>query len=344
MATVQTENIEKTESSMSFDINEKIRVGTNTSPSPRRRRNRRNAIKVVNQGNVSPEKKESDEAWIEMIASINQKRPLTGTLAGIETWNNIPCGVVIYRGIKVLIPATEFFSVMPTDDTNPESPKFLERTKSILYHRLGSEVEFVGTHFANQSEQLVAGSRKQALARKARYTYLAKKHNSSEYAINEGDIISAKVVSSLKFAVIVEVGGIDYMVSPNEISYFRVFDCSNEFSNGDIVNVKIIKLDRSNPDDIQVEVSIKQARPNPFENAKKILQTSAQSSDARYIGTVAYIDKKAVYVNLTTSNLQVRCFFPSDKPIPQVGARAFVRIKEINADKNIINGEIIYYA
>ena len=94
----------------------------------------------------------------------------------------------------------------------------------------------------------------------------------------------------------------------------------------------------------KIRASIKQAKPNPFENAKKILQTSAQSSDARYIGTVAYVDKKAVYVNLTTSNLQVRCFFPSDKPIPQVGRKVFLRIREINSERNFINGEIIHIA
>lgn len=335
MATIETEKI---------DMNERIRVGTNPAPAPRRRRPRRNTIRIENSSNMSLEEKETNDAWIEVLASIRQKRPLTGTLTGVETWNRIPCGVVIYKNIKVLIPANEFFAVMPEDDMNPESPTYLDKTKKILYHRLGSEIEFVGTHFANQQDQLVAGSRKEVLARKAKSTFLAKKRGSDAYVINEGDIIPAKVVSSLSFGILVEVGGIDYMITPNEISYFRAFDSSKKFANGNIVNVKIIKLDRSNPDDIQVAVSIKQACKNPFENAKKILQTSDQSSDARYIGTVAYVDKKAVYVNLTTSNLQVRCFFPSDKPIPQVGARVFVRVREINVEKNYINGEIIHIA
>ena len=326
-------------------FNQKLRVGEATPP--RRRRNRRNSIRVVDPDNVSIDERKAEEAWTEMLASINQKRPLTGILTGVETWNNIPCGVVIYEGIKVLIPANEFFTTMPESPDNeadPTSPAYLERIRSILYHRLGSKIEFVGTHFANQSDQLVAGSRKQALERKAARTFLAKRRNSDEYVINEGDVVHAQIDSSLSFGVIVEVGGVDCMITSDEISYFRVFDSSQNFANGDDVMVKLLEINRENPRNIKIRASIKQAKPNPFENAKKILQTSAQSSDARYIGTVAYVDKKAVYVNLTTSNLQVRCFFPSDKPIPQVGRKVFLRIREINSERNFINGEIIHIA
>lgn len=326
------------------EIMEKLRIGE--APAPRRRRNRRTNTRIINPNNVNIEEEQRNRAWIEMLASINDKRPLVGTMTAVEMWANTPCAVVIYKDIKVLIPASEFFATMPEEpkeNLDPSSPTFMQRTKSVMYHRMGSEIEFVGTHFANQADQLVAGSRKQALARLVRRNFLRVDRN-GKYRINEGDIVPARVVSSLAFGVIVEVGGIDYMVLPNEISYFRIFDSSKNFKNGDTINVKITKLDRSDKNNIQVEVSIKQARPNPFENAKKILQTSSQSTDARYIGTVSYVDKKAVYVNLTTCNLQVRCFFPTDKAIPQVGERVFIRIREINSEKNFINGEIIHIA
>ncbi len=294
--------------------------------------------------NAPQQSEEESDAWQEIFVSLRQKRPLVGTLSGVETWRAsssasgiMPCGVVYYKGVKVIIPATEFFMQMPEDDEQ------LTRTKSILYHRLGSEVRFVATRLANTKDQLVAGSRKEVMRSDVRRVFFAKKRGSDEYAINEGSIVKAKVVSALAFGVIVEMGGIDYMVPTSEVSYFRVHDNTTSFENGDEVNVKVIELDRSDPDNVKVQLSIKQAYPNPFEKAKTILQTNAQSSDARYVGTVSYVDRRFVYVDLTTSNLQVSCRFPRELRIPKVGDKVFVRITSIDAEKGI-RGNIIHIA
>lgn len=307
---------------------------------PRRRAPSRVIKSLTGHLEATTAEKESNEAWIDIMASMRSKRILKGNVFGVERWNKMPCAIVMYRGVKVIIPAKEFLLELPDgDDLNDRSDKFLSKTYSYMQNRLGSEIEFMIVGWVEKSEQLVAGSRKAALSVKQREYFMRKKsRDSNEFLLNEGQRVEVRIASALRFGLVVEVGGIDVFVPSEEVTWNRKRDITSDFYAGQKVVAVITELDRSDPNNIKVAVSIKRATPDPFEKATKILSTDRNS---KYIGQVTMIAPHGVYVQLD-SQLEVRCNHPRDKSYITVGSRVAVRVYEINEERREIRGEIIW--
>ena len=304
----------------------------------RRRRPTRTIKSLTGHLEAETDEKKANAAWLEIMASLRNRRILKGKVFGIEVWQKMPCASVMFSGVKVLIPAKEFFLSLPEgDDLDESSPTYLRKTKSYMVNRLGSEIEFIVVGFVDKSTQIVGASRKSAMRIRQREYFLRRSRTTGEYLLNEGQRIEVRVASALRFGLVVEVGGMDIFVPNDEVSWNRKADLSDDFYTGQKVIALITKLDRSGGD-IKVEVSIKQATPHPFDKAIKMLTTD---SNAKYVGVVTLVDKRGIYVQLE-DNIEVVCNFPRDRNIVSVGTRVAVKILDLNEKWKHIRGEIVW--
>lgn len=310
------------------------------APASSRRSRPSRVIKSIT-GTLEAQTAESkaEAAWLEVMASLRNRRILKGEVFGVEVWEKMPCAVVMFRGIKVIIPAKEFLLKLPEDDDfNDYSPTYLRKTRNYIENRLGSEVEFIIVGFVDKSTQVVAASRCAAMKIRQREIFYRKARGTDEYLMKENSKVEVRVASALRYGLVVEIGGVDIFVPNDEVSWTRQSDVSELFHTGQKLVALVTKIDRSDPDNLDVEVSIKQATPNPFDKALRLLSTDR---DAKYTGVVTLVDKKGIYVQLE-DDIEVLCSFPRDGKIVAVGTRVALRVTEINQQWKLVRGQIVW--
>ncbi len=83
-------------------------------------------------------------------------------------------------------------------------------------------------------------------------------------SLEVGQILEGTVQRLTSFGVFVDIGDIDGLVHISELSWQRVETPSDVVSEGDVVKVKVLKVD---PENKKVSLSIKATQPSPWETA-----------------------------------------------------------------------------
>lgn len=77
-----------------------------------------------------------------------------------------------------------------------------------------------------------------------------------------GQVVEGEIKSIVDFGLFVDIGGFEGLVHRSEISWKDIPAPPEQYSEGDTVECKVIKLDRDNE---KLSLSIKQLQPNPWE-------------------------------------------------------------------------------
>jgi len=85
-------------------------------------------------------------------------------------------------------------------------------------------------------------------------------------SLKEGQIVTGKVNSITKFGVFVDLGGIDGLIYPENLSWGWVKDPQRLLSKGDKIKVKILKLEKEKG---KISLGLKQTKPDPWEEVEK---------------------------------------------------------------------------
>ena len=276
----------------------------------------------------------SDKAMndlMDLIGSLRSKRILTGTIQGVETSEHTgdPRAVIYYGGFKILIPSAE--AVNPPEDFRDRNKN--EVYKYLITKRLGAEVDFL-VKGIDPDSGIVAASRKEAMAMKRRQFYFGKDRDGNNI-LYEDCIAEARVISVIRAGAFVELFGVESYIPARELSYQRLIDVSNAFYPGQRVLVKVLTIDKTDPENIQVRLSVKQAQANPYDS---VLTKFAVGS--YYVGTVSVMDTVGVFVSLE-GGVDCLCQYPK-RGVPVRGSRVTVRILHINEDNKRIFAEIVY--
>ncbi|WP_160033303.1 30S ribosomal protein S1 [Paenibacillus sp. An7] len=88
--------------------------------------------------------------------------------------------------------------------------------------------------------------------------------------LTEGQQIEGTVQRLTQFGAFVDVGGVDGLVHVSEIAWSHVDKPSDVLSEGEKVNVKVLKVD---PEKGKISLSIKAAQPGPWETAADQFKT-----------------------------------------------------------------------
>ena len=239
---------------------------------------------------------------------------------------------VLYHGdFKIMIPAVE--AVNPPDDLRGRTLE--DVLHYMLNKRLGAEVDYIVKGIDGKAG-IAAASRLEAMAAKRREYYFATDREGNNL-LHEGICAEGRVVAVIRAGIFVDLFGVETYIPLRELSYQRMMDAATAFQPGQRILVKIVKIDRSDRNNIQVSASVKQAGDNPYEKALR-----RYTVGNRYVGTVSMVDTTGVFVALD-GGIDCLCSYPK-RGRPPRGSRVTVRILGINHDTNRIWGAITHIA
>ena len=300
---------------------------------PRKRARRKSVLSIDERPSVETDEEKAQSDLIDLLESLKTGRILTGTIQGVEqASDNSVSYAVIYHGVfKVIVPAAE--AVETPEDLR--SRPMEEVLHYLLTKRLGAEVDYIVKGIDKDANVAIA-SRMEAMKAKRKQFYLGTDRDGSNL-IYPGLCAEARVVSSIRAGIFVDLFGLEIYIPLRELSYQRLMDAAGYFQPGQRILVKVLDVDRSDKNNIKASASVKQAGENPYEKALRMYTVGN-----RYVGSVSMVDTNGVFVALD-GGIDCLCSYPK-RGRPPRGARVTVRILGINHETNRIWGAITHIA
>ena len=300
---------------------------------PRKRARRKSVLSIDERPSVETDEEKAQSDLIDLLESLKTGRILTGTIQGVEqASDNSVSYAVIYHGVfKVIVPAAE--AVETPEDLRGRPME--EVLHYLLTKRLGAEVDYIVKGIDKDANVAIA-SRLDAMKAKRKQFYFGTDRDGNNL-IYPGLCAEARVVSSIRAGIFVDLFGLEIYIPLRELSYQRLMDAAGYFQPGQRILVKVLDVDRSDKNNIKASASVKQAGENPYEKALRMYTVGN-----RYVGSVSMVDTNGVFVALD-GGIDCLCSYPK-RGRPPRGARVTVRILGINHETNRIWGAITHIA
>lgn len=252
--------------------------------------------------------------WQNINSSKEKGKILTGKIIAIETEkmkeNNIVCAVVDFKGVKVLIPATEIAQDAKND-------------KKLLRNMMGAEIKFIVVEIDKISSKAVA-SRLKAMKR-------IQEINIKK--IETGDKIYGKIIGVWNKYIRIECLGIDFIIKAQDLQYGYIEDVSKMYRVNEQIKVVIKEITEENK---IVKISVKDLLKDPFENIRKDFTEKGE-----YLAKVTGYTDNGIFANIA-QGVDTVCTLPTwlDRP-PIVGEKVIIKIYKIITDKRKIYSSLI---
>jgi len=108
--------------------------------------------------------------------------------------------------------------------------------------------------------------------------------------LEEGKIVTGRVSSITKFGAFVDLGGVDGLIHPENLSWGWVKDPHEVVKEGDVVKVKVLKLDKEKT---KISLGIKQTKPDPWSTVKQKYQIGSLAE-----GKITHLTNFGVFVEI----------------------------------------------
>lgn len=254
----------------------------------------------------------------ELMRSRDEKRILTGKINGIEDEyykirnENIPCAVLWYEDIKILIPSTH----LGTSKIN----------RSMIRGMLGAEIDFIVIEIDTVSNVAIA-SRINAMQLRAKLELPKLKKN---------DSVRARILAVGEKHILVELYGKEVVIKAENLQHTYIYSCKEIYSPGESLKVRIINIDLEK--DIY-ELDAKCFIENPFKNIRKYI-----TENGEYTGRVVAFPKKnnGIIVQLDNSNIGCLIRVPARfNRYPHLLDNVLIKITEIKESHKQIYGYLV---
>ena len=232
-----------------------------------------------------------DIVWHELENAGRTRRILTGKLDHMgRTKNGMDVAVVRYKGVEVLIPPKEMMVHTGQVPSGPEYAVWLAQISRILNARLDTDIDFV-VRGIDRGDRTVVGSRRDAMRRKRKRFYLDT-DELGRHMIEEGSMVQARVVAVAEKALRVEVFGVECNVAARGSSWLWAGSARDRHYVGEIIPVRVLKIDRVNVDRITIQVDARDVFGDSGDNLSNC------QPQCRYVGQVTDMRRGVVYVRL----------------------------------------------
>lgn len=252
--------------------------------------------------------------WQNINSSKERGKILTGKIIAIETEKmkdtDITCAIVDFKGIKVLIPATEIIKDGKND-------------KKILRNMMGAEIKFIIIE-ADKISSKAVGSRIKAMER-------IQEINLKKLEV--GDKVYGKVVGVWRKYIRVEVLGIDFVMQAKDLQYGYVEDVSKIYKINEQIKVVIKEISEENK---SIKISVKDLLEDPFKNIRKDFTEKGE-----YLATITGYTDNGIFANIA-QGVDTVCTLPTwlDRP-PFPGEKVIIKIYKIVPEKRKIYSFLI---
>lgn len=254
----------------------------------------------------------------ELMRSRDEKRILTGKINGIEDEyykirnENIPCAVLWYEDIKILIPSTH----LGTSKIN----------KSMIRGMLGAEIDFIVIELDSVSNIAIA-SRLDAMQLRAKLELPKLKKN---------DSVKARILAVGEKHILVELYGKEVVIKAENLQHTYIYSCKEIYSPGESLKVRIINI---NIEKDIYELDAKCFIENPFKNIRKYI-----TENGEYTGRVVSFPKKnsGIIVQLDNSHIGCLVRVPARfNRYPHLLDNVLIKITEIKESHKQIYGYLV---
>lgn len=254
----------------------------------------------------------------ELLRSKEEKRIITGKITGIEDEyykiknEKIPCAIVWYEDIKILIPISHL--------------GISKQTKSMLRGMLGSEIDFIVMEI-DETTNLAIASRIDAMNLRAKLELPKLKLN---------DNIKVRIIAVGIKHIIVEMYGKEVIIKAENLQHTYIVNCKDIYTPGDYLKVKIKTLDIGNN---IFELNAKCFLTNPYKSIRKFITEYGE-----YTGKVIAFPKKnsGIIIQLDQSNISCLVRVPARfNNYPHYMQNVLIKVTEINETKKLIYGYLM---
>lgn len=254
----------------------------------------------------------------ELLRSKEEKRIITGKITGIEDEyykiknEKIPCAIVWYEDIKILIPISHL--------------GISKQTKSMLRGMLGSEIDFIVMEI-DETTNLAIASRIDAMNLRAKLELPKLKLN---------DNIKVRIIAVGIKHIIVEMYGKEVIIKAENLQHTYIVNCKDIYTPGDYLKVKIKTLDIENN---IFELDAKCFLTNPYKSLRKFITEYGE-----YTGKVIAFPKKnsGIIIQLDQSNISCLVRVPARfNNYPHYMQNVLIKVTEINETKKLIYGYLM---
>lgn len=250
-------------------------------------------LTVDARGEAETQEQREDIIWHEIHTGYRTRRILTGMLSGIEkTDAGRTIAIVDYKGFRIVIPLREMVLDFPKGLYGIDYDEMILNYQKILNKMLGAEVDFVIKGIDGNSRSVVA-SRKDAMLKKQQIYYFGT-DSDGQYRICAGRVVQARVVAVSERVIRVEVFGVETSILSRDLSWDWIGDANDRFSVGDHVLVRVLEVDRTDPEQIRIKADVKSVTgDNRNDNLRKC------RIQGKYAGKVTHVYKGIVYIRLS---------------------------------------------
>lgn len=254
----------------------------------------------------------------ELLRIKEEKRIITGKITGIEDEyykiknEKIPCAIVWYEDIKILIPISHL--------------GISKQTKSMLRGMLGSEIDFIVMEI-DETTNLAIASRIDAMNLRAKLELPKLKLN---------DNIKVRIIAVGIKHIIVEMYGKELIIKAENLQHTYIVNCKDIYAPGDYLKVKIKTLDIENN---IFELDAKCFLTNPYKSIRKFITEYGE-----YTGKVIAFPKKnsGIIIQLDQSNISCLVRVPARfNNYPHYMQNVLIKVTEINETKKLIYGYLM---
>ena len=153
--------------------------------------------------------------------------------------------VANFNGVRIFIPASHI------------DVRFIKDTSEFV----NTEMEVRLIDFSRKNPSKIVASRRVILEEQ-----IEEKESKAWEKFNLGDVVSAEIKRFTNFGAFAEVDGVDGLIHISQISWKLVRSCDEVLKIGQVVNAKIIGLDKENK---KLSLSIKELTPEPWTNVEE---------------------------------------------------------------------------
>ena len=254
----------------------------------------------------------------ELLRSKEEKRILTGKITGIEDEyyklkkESIPCAIVWYGEIKILIPVTHLGTS--------------KQTKSMLRGMLGAEIDFIIMEL-DETSNIAIASRIDAMQLRAELELPKLKVN---------DTVRVRIIAVGVKHIIVELYGKEVVIKADNLQHTFIINCKDIYVPGEYLKVRIKNINISNN---IFDLSSKDFIENPYKNIRKYITEGGE-----YTGKVIAFPKKnsGIIVQLDLVNITCLVRVPARfNNYPHYMQNVLIKISEINETRRLIYGYLM---
>ncbi len=252
--------------------------------------------------------------WQNINSSKEKGKILEGKIIAIEVENvdntDITYAIIDFKGIKVLIPATEIIRDGKND-------------KKTLRNMMGAVIKFIVIEVDKISSKAV-GSRIKAMDR-------IKEINFKKLEV--GNKVYGKVVGIWNKQLRIEVLGMDFIIQAKNLQYGYVEDVSKIYKMNEQIKVVIKEIIE---EEQSIKISVKDLLEDPFKDIRKDFTEKGE-----YLAKITGYTENGIFANIA-QGVDTVCILPTwlDRP-PFPGEKVIVKIYKIVPERRKIYSTLV---